>query len=124
MGRFKKQLKDKSEKIAIKKNDTVVVISGDYKYKGKTGRVLFVDGAKDRVTIEGVKFIKRHQRPTQKIAKGGIIEKESPIHVSNIMPFCEKCEKGVRIRRKKIESGDRHSYVRCCAECGEMFDKA
>ena len=55
--------------------------------------------------------------------KGGIIEKESAIHISNVMPFCEKCEKGVRLNRKRISAGDKEIYVRCCADCGEMFDK-
>jgi large subunit ribosomal protein L24 len=123
MGRFKKQLKSKSEKINIKKNDQVVVVSGEFRNKGKKGKVLDVDRNKDRVLVEGIKFVKRHQRPNQQIRQGGIIEKESAIHVSNVMPFCEKCEKGVRLNRKRISSGDKEIYVRCCAECGEMFDK-
>jgi len=122
MGRYKKQLKSKAEKITIKKNDMVCVISGDFSMKGKTGKVLFVDSKKDRVTVEGMNFVKRHQRPNQKVQKGGIIEREGSIHVSNVMPFCEKCDRPVRVRRQKLESTGR--YVRCCAKCGEMFDKA
>ena len=67
---------------SIKKGDTVVVLSG--KYRGKTGRVLRVVPKKDRVVVEGVNMIHRHTRPTQRHPKGGIVEKEAPIHISNV----------------------------------------
>ena len=66
----------------IKKNDTVVVIAGAY--KGKQGRVIAVFPEKDRVLVEGVNIVKRHTKPNPKNQQGGIIEKEAPIHVSNV----------------------------------------
>ena len=69
-------------RIRIKREDQVVVISGED--KGKTGRVLAVFPKTNRVLVEGVNMIKRHQRPTPKQQQGGIIEKEAPIHVSNV----------------------------------------
>ena len=69
----------------IKKGDTVVVLSGDD--RGKEGVVLKIDFKKQRAIVEGVNFVKRHVRPTQKNPQGGIIEKEASIHVSNLMPI-------------------------------------
>jgi large subunit ribosomal protein L24 len=66
----------------IKKGDQVVVLAG--KYRGRSGRVLRVYPKKDRVVVEGVNMIKRHTRPTQRNPKGGIVEKEAPIHISNV----------------------------------------
>ncbi|MDD5060739.1 MAG: 50S ribosomal protein L24, partial [Candidatus Marinimicrobia bacterium] len=66
----------------IRKNDTVMILSGES--KGKTGKVLKVFPDKERVIVEGVNFIKRHTRPSQKNTQGGIIEKEAPVHVSNV----------------------------------------
>jgi len=103
--------------IAIKRNDLVVVTAG--KEKGKRGKVLRVLRDKDRVIVEKVNFIKRHQKPSGSQKQGGIIEREGPVHLSNVMLFCEKCGKGVRIRRQRLEDG--HA-VRLCASCGESFD--
>lgn len=66
----------------VKKGDTVLVLSGAD--RGKTGRVLRVIPEKDRCVVEGVNIIKRHSRPTQRNPKGGIVEKEAPIHISNV----------------------------------------
>jgi large subunit ribosomal protein L24 len=66
----------------IKKGDHVVVLAG--KYRGKSGRVLRVFPKKERIVVEGVNIIKRHTRPTQRNPKGGIVEKEAPIHISNV----------------------------------------
>ena len=68
--------------MGVKKGDTVVVIAGSD--KGSEGRVLRVFPAKQRVVVEGVNIIKRHTRPSQKNQKGGIVEKEAPIHISNV----------------------------------------
>lgn len=67
----------------IRKNDVVKVISGEL--KGKTGKVLIVFPKKDTVIVEGVNFIKRHMRRSQKNPQGGIVEKEAPIHISNVV---------------------------------------
>ncbi len=103
--------------IAIKRNDFVVVTAG--KEKGKKGKVLRVLREKDRVIVEKVNFIKRHQKPSGGQKQGGIIEREGALHLSNVMLFCEKCGKGVRIRRQRLDDG--HA-VRLCAGCGESFD--
>ena len=103
--------------IGIRKNDLVVVSAG--KEKGKRGKVLKILRDKDRVVVEKVNFIKRHQRPTSSQKQGGIIEREGALHLSNVMLYCEKCHKGVRIRRQRLDDG---KIVRLCAGCGESFD--
>ncbi len=103
--------------IAIRKNDFVVVTAG--KEKGKRGKVLKILRDKDRVIVEKVNFIKRHQKPTGAQKQGGIIEREGSLHLSNVMLFCEKCAKGVRVRRQRLDDG---KVVRLCAVCGESFD--
>ncbi|HHS13582.1 MAG TPA: 50S ribosomal protein L24 [bacterium] len=100
----------------IIKNDTVLVVSGNY--KGKKGKVLKVFPKENRVIVEGVNFIKRHTRPTQKNQQGGIIEKEAPIHISNLMVVCPKCDTPTRLGRKVLDDGKR---IRTCRRCGEML---
>lgn len=107
-----------ANKLHVKKGDTVVVTAG--KDKGKKGKVLQALPRDTRVIVEGVNVVKRHSRPTQKMPQGGIIEKEAPIHASNVMPFCAKCGKGVRISHQELADGNK---VRKCAKCGEVFDK-
>jgi len=106
------------QKFHIKKNDLVMVVNG--REKGKSGRVLRVLPEKEKLIIEKINFIKRHTRPHGQQKQGGIIEKEAPLHVSNVMLLCEKCNKPVRIGHRLIE-GDRK--VRFCRKCGELFDK-
>jgi large subunit ribosomal protein L24 len=105
-------------KQSIKKNDTVEVIAG--KEKGKRGKVLFVLPEKERVVVERVNFIKRHQRPTQKVRQGGIIEREGSLHVSNVMLVCGKCGKPTRTGSQALADGRR---VRVCKKCNEIVDK-
>ena len=100
----------------VVKNDTVLVVSGNY--KGKKGKVLKVFPKKYRVIVEGVNFIKRHTKPTQKNQQGGIVEKEAPIHVSNLMVVCPKCDAPTRLGRKVLEDGKK---IRICRSCGEML---
>ncbi|MCX8109631.1 MAG: 50S ribosomal protein L24 [Syntrophorhabdaceae bacterium] len=101
----------------IRKNDLVMVTTG--KDKGKTGKVLKIVKKKDRAVVEKVNMIKRHVKPSQK-SKGGIMERESPIHISNLMIYCEKCSKPVRVGRKILEDGKK---VRFCKKCNEVIDK-
>lgn len=91
----------------IRKGDTVVVTTGNSKYHGKRGRVLAVYPKKDRVLIEGVNIVRRHTRPSQRNQQGGIVEKEAPIHVSNVMPWCETARKPSKIVMKRLEDGSR-----------------
>lgn len=105
----------------IKKNDNVMVISGNA--KGKSGKVLKVFRDDQRAIIEGVNIIKRHSRPSQRNPQGGIMQKEAPIHVSNIMIVCPKCGKPSRIGRASVadsQSGRRQT-MRLCRTCEEMF---
>lgn len=100
----------------LKKGDTVRVIAG--KEKGKTGKVMKILGKRDRVIVEKVNFIKRHQRPDAK-GKGGILEKEASIHISNVMYFCGKCNSAVKIGHKVLDDGKK---VRTCRDCNEIIE--
>lgn len=102
----------------IAKNDTVEIIAGND--RGKRGKVLRVLPKSSRVVVEGVNFIHRHTKPRSQGDQGGIIEKEAPVHVSNVKLVCSKCNKGVRIRTKIL--ADR-SKTRVCAQCGEMIER-
>jgi len=106
------------EGFSLKKNDLVMVITG--KEKGKSGRVLRVFPRKKRVLIEKVNFIKRHSRPSGQMRQGGIIEKEAPVHISNVMVVCEKCNLPIRVGKKILDDGKK---VRACKKCGELLDK-
>ena len=89
----------------IRKDDTVVLIRG--KYKGRRGRVLEVYPKTQRVLVEGVNIIKRHTKPNQRNQQGGIIEKEAPVHLSNVMPWCDTEKKPSKIVMKRLEDGSR-----------------
>ncbi|MBM3288947.1 MAG: 50S ribosomal protein L24 [Candidatus Hydrogenedentes bacterium] len=89
----------------IHKGDTVLVITG--KYKGRKGRVLRTEPDKDRLIVEGVNMMKRHTKPSQRNQQGGIVERERPIHVSNVMAWCEAAGKPSKIVRKRLEDGTR-----------------
>jgi large subunit ribosomal protein L24 len=105
--------------IAIRKGDNVRVMSG--RDAGKNGRVLSVNPRKNTVVVEHANIIKRHTRPNPaKNIKGGIVEKEGPIHVSNVMIVCSGCGKHARIGRNVLPDG---SKVRVCKRCGATLDK-
>ena len=94
------------------KNDTVEVISGND--RGKRGRVLQVLPKKDKVLVEGVRYIWRHVRPSQQNPQGGRVQKESPVDASIVLPVCPSCDRGVRVRFE----GDGAGKVRVCSRCG------
>ncbi len=100
----------------INKGDRVIVISGED--QGKEGIVLKVDRSNDRAIVESVNFVKRHTRPTQKNPQGGIVEKEAPVNISNLMVICGKCSVGVKTKIVTLADG---SKVRACKKCGEMI---
>ncbi len=102
----------------VAKDDTVIVIAGDD--KGKTGKVLKVFPDKQRIIVEGVNFIKRHTRARSRMEPGGVIEKEGPIHVSNVMVICPRCGEGTRPKRTRLVEGRR---VRVCDKCNEIIGK-
>jgi large subunit ribosomal protein L24 len=101
----------------VKKGDTVMVVTG--KDKSKVGKLIQVLPKKERVLVEGVNVVKRHTR-SRGNEPGGILEKEAPIHVSNVMVYCGKCKKPVRTRTNILEDGKK---ARVCVKCGEAFDK-
>lgn len=89
----------------IRKEDTVVVITG--KYKGRRGRVLRVYPKDRKVLVEGVNMLKRHTRPSARNQQGGIVEREQPIHISNVMPWSESAQRPSKIVMKRLEDGTR-----------------
>jgi large subunit ribosomal protein L24 len=101
---------------SIVKNDTVKVISGNY--KGKTGRVIKVLVEKDRVIVEKIRMVKRHSKPRSAQQPGGIIEKEASVHISSVMLVCPKCGKPTRTRTGSLQNGRK---VRVCGMCEEMI---
>ena len=102
------------KKLHIKTGDQVYVISG--REKGKRGKVIKILRDKDTALVEKLNIVKRHTRPTPKNPTGGIIEKEPGIHVSNLMPYCSKCNSPTRVGRKKLESGEKVRYCKKCSE--------
>ena len=87
--------------LKLKKNDTVKVISG--KARGKSGKILRVLTDKGTAIVEGVNLVKKHQKPTQQDQKGGIVDKESPIHVSNLMLVSAKSGQPVKVARREAD---------------------
>lgn len=105
------------KKLHVKKNDTVVVIAG--KDRAKSGKVISIHPKKDGVIVEGINMVKRHTKPRGS-EQGGILEKEAPVHISNVQLYCGKCKKPVRTRIAVLEDGKK---ARLCVKCGESFDK-
>ena len=101
----------------IRKNDTVLGIAG--KDKGKKGKVRYAHPKHESVVIEGIKFIKRHARARGTVRQAGIIELEAPIHVSNVMLLCDKCNHPTRTGLRILQDGRK---VRVCHSCGEVID--
>lgn len=101
----------------IRKDDEVRVLTG--KDQGKTGKVHSVDPKKGRVVVAGVHMIKRHTKPGRVRTQAGIVEREAPIALSNVMLICNKCSKPTRVSFRFVEGGHK---VRACKHCGEIID--
>ena len=101
----------------IRKDDEVIVLTG--RDKGKRGAVLRIITKTDRVLVEGVNVSKRHVKPTQGDPQGGIVERESPIHISNVALIDPESDRPSRVRYKKLEDGRK---VRVAARSGEVID--
>ena len=101
----------------IRKNDTVLVIAG--KDRGKKGKVRFAYPEEEKVLVEGINFIKRHTRAVRQARQAGIIEREAPIPVSNVMLLCSRCNHPTRVGFHFLEDGRR---VRICRSCREVID--
>ena len=103
-------------KYKIKKNDTVMVVTG--RDRGKTGKVMKVLPERGRVVIERLNIVKRHSKSRGAQSPGGIVEKEAPIDISNVMIFCDRCNAPVRVG---IKSGADGAKSRVCRRCGEAI---
>jgi len=100
----------------IKKNDVVVVLAG--KDRGKSGKVLTVLPSRQKAIVEGVNFIKKHTRRSRENEKGGIVQKESPINLSNLALFCKGCNRASKISFEVLKDGTKSRY---CKRCKEVF---
>ncbi len=101
----------------IRKNDTVLVIAG--KDKGKKGKVRFAYPEDELLLVEGINFIKRHMRATKQVRQAGVIEREAPIHMADVMLLCSRCNHPTRVGFRFLEDGRK---VRFCRSCGEVID--
>jgi len=106
------------KKFHVKKEDMVLVLAG--KDKGKSGRLQRIISDKDRVVVENLNMIKRHTKPSQANQDGGIVEKEAPMAISNVMLLCPACQKPARTGYRTLEDG---SKARFCKKCNEIVDK-
>lgn len=106
-------------KILLRKNDVVIVRNG--KDKGKVGKILKMIPEKRRAIVEKVNFVKEFVRRDQsKNIQGGIMEKEAPIHISNLMLYCSECGQGVRVKNRKLEDGNK---LRVCGKCEATLER-
>ncbi len=102
--------------LSIKKGDSVVVLAG--KDKGKTGNIMAVSPKTNRVIVQNVNIVKRHQKARNAQQKSEIISKEAPIDASNVMVVCSACNKATRIAKKEVDG----KLVRVCKKCGASLD--
>jgi large subunit ribosomal protein L24 len=103
---------------SIRKNDTVMVVAG--RERGKTGKVVRVIPEKCRAIVERLNMVKRHTKARGPQSPYGIVEKEAPIHISNLMIMCDKCNAPVRMGKLQLEDG---RSVRVCRRCKEQLDR-
>ncbi len=101
----------------LKADDQVEVIAG--KDKGRVGKVLKVFSAESKATVERINMIKRHTKPREMNQQGQIVEREAPIHVSNLQLICPECTQTGRVGRKLLDDGTK---VRFCKKCGESIE--
>lgn len=103
-------------KLKIKKGDKVLIMYG--KERGKKGKVLSSLPLRERVIVEGVNFLKKHTKPSQKNPQGGIIQKEGSVHVSNVMLICPRCNQAARIGYRESKG----NKIRYCKKCESELD--
>lgn len=113
--------KNKRKKLHVKKGDEVKIIAGND--KGRRGRVLAVFAAKDRVLVEGINMRIHHDKPSQENQQGGRIERELPVHISNVMVIDPTTDEPSRIGRKRIDENGKGRWVRYAKNSGEIIDK-
>ena len=100
----------------IRKGDRVQVVAGND--RGRTGRVLAVIPDKNRIIVENVNMITKHQRATQSLRQPGIVQREGTIHMSNVLPICPECDEPTRVGFTEVEG----RKMRVCKRCGEIFE--
>ena len=100
----------------VKKDDNVIVISGDD--KGKTGKVLEVSPKEGKVIVQGVNIVKKHVKPRPPQENGGIVEVEGAMYASKVQIVCPSCKKPTRVAHKFEEKGGKKKKIRTCAKCG------
>ena len=106
-------------KMRLRKGDRVYIVSG--KDKGKEGKILRRDLAKETIVVENINMVTKSMRPTQKNPKGGLVKLEAPINEAKAMLVCPSCGKPTRVGRAFLDNGKK---VRLCKKCGEVVDKA
>jgi large subunit ribosomal protein L24 len=111
---------ESAPKAALKKDDTVIVISG--RERGKTGKVVKVLRDRGKILVERINVIKRHRKASGPQNPGGILEKEAALDLSNVMLLCPACNKPTRVGSKRL--GEDRTRVRTCKKCGETIDRA
>jgi large subunit ribosomal protein L24 len=116
-------------KLSLRKDDQVQIMAG--REKGKVGKILKVDSKNNRVLVEKINMVKRHTKPSQQSPQGGIVEKELPLHYSNVLLMCPKCNvgrrHGVKLVEKAAKKGAKSASadktkVRVCKKCGETLE--
>ena len=100
-------------KVHVRRDDTVIVISGDD--KGVIGKVVAVSPDEGKVIVQGANIVSKHQKPRRQGETGGILKVEAAMYASKVQIYCSKCEKGVRIQHKIVDG----KKIRVCAKCGE-----
>ena len=115
-------------KVHVKKGDKVVVLSGNEDFRGKEGKVLTVITKKNRVVVEGLAMVTKHQKPRREGESGGTFQKERSIDASNVMIVCPKCGKPTRVGRREVtiedENGNKKvKRVRVCKKCKQDIDE-
>ena len=102
-------------KVHVRRDDTVIVISGDD--KGVIGKVVAVSPDEGKVIVQGANIVSKHQKPRRQGESGGILKVEAAMYASKVQIYCSKCEKGVRIQHKIVDG----KKIRVCAKCGQEF---
>lgn len=102
--------------MSIRKGDVVVVLTG--KDAGKQGKILRVMPKENRVVVEGINRVKKHQKPSRSLPQGGIMRIEAPVHRSNVMLVCSHCKKPTRLGTRFLDNDEK---VRYCKKCGEVL---
>lgn len=108
-------------KFRIRRNDIVKVIRG--RDRGKVGKVIRVMPDKQKIIVEKVNIVKRHVKPSNVNPQGGIIEKETPVFITNVMIMCDKCNRAVRVGYRKTEAGEKFRFCKSCDEIIEAKKK-